>query len=149
MKMNLNSLWETVHWKYLLASERFFFFFCNATTLRIWLTFYLGVILFKSTFAIKHKIEILKKNFKRKKLFLIPLPRNKLLCWYKYFPPVFPSWSISCREDWANAVISSHAVLKTCSEKICQALFQQRTGFSGKPWRIFRILITDENNNNL
>ena len=32
---------------------------------------------------------------------------------------------------WANAVISSHALLQTCSEKICQALFQC-IGFSKK-----------------
>ena len=32
---------------------------------------------------------------------------------------------------WANAVISSHALLQTCSEKTCQVLFQC-TGFSKK-----------------
>lgn len=54
---------------------------------------------------------------------------------------------LSCRESsWANAVISSHALVKTHSERRSQALFQLRN-FSRNPRRLFRILSLNKNNN--
>lgn len=53
---------------------------------------------------------------------------------------------LSCREgSWANALISSHALMKTHSGRRSQALFQLRD-FSRNPRRLFRISALNKNN---